>query len=193
MPGTGRGSPASPPSSLHARDPGVDVVDVEVQTHAPPCSRRGCCRSPRLSVSLSRVMWYSTGPGYASYCQPKSPPQNSRALAVSLGRDLDVNHLTCHVSPLSRGRMRVAQPRFTRMTNETAANSTTHRQQLAEGDYGAEGARTPDLLAASQTLSQLSYGPRSVVSLAPTRGRERQAVAASSSTDGTSLHSSSSR
>ena len=24
---------------------------------------------------------------------------------------------------------------------------------------GAEGARTPDLLAASQTLSQLSYGP----------------------------------
>src|SRR6186713_873261 len=25
---------------------------------------------------------------------------------------------------------------------------------------GAEGARTPDLLAASQTLSQLSYGPR---------------------------------
>src|SRR5712691_11589971 len=27
---------------------------------------------------------------------------------------------------------------------------------------GAEGARTPDLLAASQTLSQLSYGPRRV-------------------------------
>ena len=26
---------------------------------------------------------------------------------------------------------------------------------------GAEGARTPDLLAASQTLSQLSYGPAS--------------------------------
>ena len=25
---------------------------------------------------------------------------------------------------------------------------------------GAEGARTPDLLAASQTLSQLSYGPK---------------------------------
>ncbi len=25
--------------------------------------------------------------------------------------------------------------------------------------YGARGIRTPDLLAASQTLSQLSYGP----------------------------------
>src|SRR5882757_5602428 len=28
-------------------------------------------------------------------------------------------------------------------------------------ESGAEGARTPDLLAASQTLSQLSYGPAS--------------------------------
>ncbi len=64
---------------------------------------------------------------------------------------------------------------------------------MLEGDYGAEGARTPDLLAASQTLSQLSYGPRSAVSLAPKRTAQRQAVAASSSTDGTSLHSSSSR
>ncbi len=59
--------------------------------------------------------------------------------------------------------------------------------------YGAEGARTPDLLAASQTLSQLSYGPRSAVSLALDAARRPQAIAASSSTDGTSLHSSSSR
>ncbi len=33
--------------------------------------------------------------------------------------------------------------------------------------YGAEGARTPDLLAASQTLSQLSYGPASLLSVPP--------------------------
>jgi hypothetical protein len=32
----------------------------------------------------------------------------------------------------------------------------------SDGD-GAEGARTPDLLAASQTLSQLSYSPKRVV------------------------------
>lgn len=30
---------------------------------------------------------------------------------------------------------------------------------LADVDDGAKGDRTPDLLAASQTLSQLSYGP----------------------------------
>ncbi len=57
---------------------------------------------------------------------------------------------------------------------------------------GAEGARTPDLLAASQTLSQLSYGPGARQSSADAAARP-QAVAASSSTDGTSLHSSSSR
>src|SRR2546423_7768221 len=33
--------------------------------------------------SLMRVMWYSDGPGYDSNCHPKSPPQNSRAFAVS--------------------------------------------------------------------------------------------------------------
>ena len=36
---------------------------------------------------------------------------------------------------------------------------------------GAEGARTPDLLAASQTLSQLSYGPGKDVSLAASHER----------------------
>ena len=30
---------------------------------------------------------------------------------------------------------------------------------LIDDDSGAKGDRTPDLLAASQTLSQLSYGP----------------------------------
>ncbi|MCW3000639.1 MAG: hypothetical protein JWN65_4188, partial [Solirubrobacterales bacterium] len=32
---------------------------------------------------------------------------------------------------------------------------------------GARGARTPDLLAASQTLSQLSYGPEGVLPANP--------------------------
>jgi hypothetical protein len=36
---------------------------------------------------------------------------------------------------------------------------------------GAEGARTPDLLAASQTLSQLSYGPWSALSVASIKHR----------------------
>jgi hypothetical protein len=36
-----------------------------------------------------------------------------------------------------------------------------------DGESGASRARTGDLLAASQTLSQLSYGPRNVTSVAP--------------------------
>jgi hypothetical protein len=61
------------------------------------------------------------------------------------------------------------------------APSLSHRQR----ENGADGARTRDLLAASQTLSQLSYGPSS---------RDcSYAVAASSSTAGTSPQSSSSR
>jgi hypothetical protein len=40
----------------------------------------------------------------------------------------------------------------------------TTEAALADGlDSGAEGARTPDLLAASQTLSQLSYSPSDLV------------------------------
>ena len=47
-------------------------------------------------------MWYSVGEpsGYSWNCQPKSQPQNSFAFAVSPGRDLEMNHLACHVSPL---------------------------------------------------------------------------------------------
>ena len=51
---------------------------------------------------------------------------------------------------------------------------------------GAEGIRTPDLNAASVALSQLSYGPAAVQS-------SRQALAALTSTDGTSPHNSSRR
>ena len=55
------------------------------------------------------------------------------------------------------------------------------------GKSGANGTRTRDLLAASQTLSQLSYGPaRTEASLA-------QTAAASTSTEGTSPQRSSSR
>ena len=43
-----------------------------------------------------------------------------------------------------------------------AAGGVTRRETRLTGRVsdGAEGARTPDLLAASQTLSQLSYGPK---------------------------------
>ena len=54
---------------------------------------------------------------------------------------------------------------------------------------GARGARTLDLLAASQTLSQLSYGPTSRLSVA---ARPRRYTAAAASF-GTSFQSSSSR
>jgi hypothetical protein len=56
---------------------------------------------------------------------------------------------------------------------------------------GAEGARTPDLLAASQTLSQLSYGPAEA-DCSLRRATAGQALAAASSL-GTSLQRSSSR
>jgi hypothetical protein len=40
-----------------------------------------------------------------------------------------------------------------------AAPPSERKARAGEAGYGAEGDRTPDLLAASQTLSQLSYGP----------------------------------
>src|SRR4051812_19384102 len=43
---------------------------------------------------------------------------------------------------------------------------TTKAPQMRGFRSGAKGDRTPDLLAASQTLSQLSYGPGDVPSLA---------------------------
>src|SRR3954451_8675098 len=60
-------------------------------------------------------------------------------------------------------------------TSLTGLGKENSDSRIAPSDYeeaalvrgllvsGAEGARTPDLLAASQTLSQLSYSPKFVV------------------------------
>jgi hypothetical protein len=82
---------------------------------------------------------------------------------------------------------------------ETARRSTAHRtgrRAVPEATDGASRARTGDLCDAIAALSQLSYGPRRAISLAPAlalAGERQPAAASASATEGTSLHSSSSR
>src|SRR5215510_11738137 len=106
-------------------------------------------------------MWYSVGePGYSWNSQPKRPPQNSLAWPVAPAGISKCTIWPAIPSPFACGRSHA--PRLHHYDEQTAARSTTHRRtgDVATCD-GAEGARTPDLLAASQTLSQLSYGPAS--------------------------------
>src|SRR5204862_4068045 len=55
--------------------------------------------------------------------------------------------------------------RTTRRSSSRHAGAETPKAAFSGGlrTSGAEGARTPDLLAASQTLSQLSYSPKPVI------------------------------
>src|SRR5262249_6316923 len=91
--------------------------------------------------------------------------------------NLDVHRL-CHLRPPLRRVRRSPPLRHAHSTERrTGCVGFDKVARCRSGDDGAEGARTPDLLAASQTLSQLSYGPGRIPSLASaarSRGRVRR-------------------